>query len=186
MPLDFAAARQTMVDTQIRTNDVTDSSIQAAMRMVPREAFCGVNTHLAYADDEVPYAPGLALMRPRDIGKLLQAVRPRQGERALAIAAPYGAAVLQAMGLDVAVADAAGPIVGSYDVIISEAAVSEAPASWLAALAPDGRLGVVERDGPVGRARIYQNTEDGIGSRIAFDSSACIHPGFERAQSFTF
>ena len=156
------------------------------MRKVPREDFCGVNTHLAYADDEVPYAPGLSLMRPRDIGKLLQAVGPRPGERALAIAAPYGAAVLAAMGLEVTAMATPGVIEGRFDLIISEGAVTKAPAEWLAALAGDGRLGVVERDGPVGRARVYQNTEDGIGSRTIFNSSARIQPGFERTQSFAF
>ena len=36
---DFAAARQSLVDCQVRVNDVTDKHIQAAYRRVPREAF---------------------------------------------------------------------------------------------------------------------------------------------------
>jgi protein-L-isoaspartate(D-aspartate) O-methyltransferase len=38
-------------------------------------------------------------MPPRDVAKLLQAVRPYAGERALAIAAPYAAAIMARMGV---------------------------------------------------------------------------------------
>ena len=75
MTFDFAAARQIMVDTQVRVNDVTDLTIQTAMRQVPREAFCPEgHVHMAYADAEVAYAPGRWLLRPRDAAKLLQVV----------------------------------------------------------------------------------------------------------------
>src|SRR5688572_18651045 len=103
---DYAAARQNMVESQVRTQDVTDVAIQDAMRRTARELNCGAADHLAYADDEVAYAPGRWLMRPRDAGKLLQAVRPRAGERALALSAPYLAALMSDMGLEVAEADA--------------------------------------------------------------------------------
>jgi len=36
---DFAAARRMMVDSQIRTSDVTDPRIIAAMLELPRERF---------------------------------------------------------------------------------------------------------------------------------------------------
>src|ERR1700761_4431073 len=99
MTFDFAAARATMVDTQVRVNDVTDIDIQTAMKQVPRERHCADQTHMAYADAEVAYAPGRWLLRPRDAAKLLQSVRPRAGETALCIAAPYLADILEDMGL---------------------------------------------------------------------------------------
>ena len=103
MTLDFAAARENMVENQVRTNDVTDLGVQDAMRAVRRERLCPPDRlHLAYAEAPVEYAPGYALMEPRDVAKLLQGLRPRAGERALAIAAPYAAAVLAAMGLKTA------------------------------------------------------------------------------------
>jgi len=186
MPFDTDAARQTMVETQVRTNDVPDPAIQAAMRQVPRETYCGANTHLAYADAEVEYAPGLYLMRPRDVAKLLYALRPKAGERALAIAAPYAGAVLEMMGLSVETVAAEGAVSGAYDVIICEGAVSAAPRAWLDALAQHGRLGVVEKTGPGGRARIYLHTGDGIGARDAFDASPPTLPGFEKKPAFSF
>lgn len=184
MPQDFAAQRQTMVDTQVRVADVTDPFVQSAMRAVPRESVCGSNGHLAYADAPVEYAPGYALLRPRDVGKLLQASHPRPGERALAIHAPYAAAVLQAIGLTVEAHDGVSPISGQYDVIVSEGAVPAAPQAWRDALASGGRLTVIERTGAAGKARLYLRTDEGVGSRTVFDAHPPLLPGFEPATVF--
>lgn len=185
---DLSAARLNMVESQVRTSDVTDLSIQDAMRAVPREAFCAGKDHLAYADLDVEYAPGRHLLKPRDVAKLLQALKPRPGERALAIAAPYAAAVLRHIGLDVREADPAdGSALGEdYDLVVCEGAVDAAPAEWLAALAVGGRLGVVERAGPVGRATIHHRTTEGLGSRVAFDATAPLMPEFQPRKSFAF
>lgn len=189
MSSDFAAARLNMVESQIRTADVTDLPLQDALRVVPREALVPAGKgYLAYADAEVEYAPGRALMRPRDIGKLLQHLKPRAGEKALAIAAPYAAAVLETMGVAVTRLDGDDltAVSGQYDVIVCEGAVPVAPASWTAALAPGGRLGVVERTGPVGRAAIYVRADDGVGRRAAFDSTPSLLPGFPVEAGFAF
>jgi protein-L-isoaspartate(D-aspartate) O-methyltransferase len=95
--MDFDAARHLMVETQVRTNDVTDPAILAAMRSIPREAFAPpARRFLAYSDVELEVAPGRTLMRPRDVSKLIQAVAPTASDRALEIAGAtgYGAAVL--------------------------------------------------------------------------------------------
>jgi protein-L-isoaspartate(D-aspartate) O-methyltransferase len=188
MTPDFAAARLNMVESQVRPSDVTDVAIHEAMRALPREAYCGGKLHLAYADAEVDYAPGRALLKPRDLAKLLQAVRPRAGERALAIAAPYAAAVLTHMGLNVSeLTDGdLGEVAGRYDVIVCEGAVAQAPAAWVAALAMGGRLGVIERDGPVGKARVYLRSEDDVGARTVFDATPPYVAGFEPRKSFAF
>ncbi len=188
MTFDFRAARLTMVEGQVRTSDVTDRALVDAMRAVPREALCPPQTAaLAYAEAEIEYAPGRFLMRPREIGKLLQAARPQPGERALAIAAPYAAAVLEALGLTVERLDKANlakaPAKG-FDVIVSEGAVAEPPASWLAALGPGGRLAVVVRAGPVGRARLYAHEARGTAMRDLFDSTPPYLPGLEPKVQF--
>ena len=52
---DFAAARRNMVDGQVRTADVTDLRIIAAMLEVPRERFVAPGkADLAYLDIDVP------------------------------------------------------------------------------------------------------------------------------------
>jgi protein-L-isoaspartate(D-aspartate) O-methyltransferase len=189
-PLDFAAQRQTMVDSQVRVSDVTDLNIQTAMRTVPREVFCPpTQAYFAYADAEIEYAPGRWLLRPRDVGKLLQAVRPKAGERALAIAAPYAAAIMQALGLAVTQSEAgdlAAESAGQYDVVVCEGAVAAAPEAWIEALALGGRLGVVVRDGPVGALRLYRRAADGVGWRAVFDATPPILAGFEAKAGFVF
>ena len=186
MPFDSDAARQTMVDTQVRPNDVTDPGIQAAMRAIPREPYCGTAPHLAYADTDVEYAPGRWLLRPRDLSKLLQAVRPRAGERALAIAAPYAAAVLEHMGLVVTQADALDAVTGPYDVIVCEGGVGATPAAWIAALSVSGRLAVIERTGSAGTAKLYLRSEDDVGCRPVFDAAPPVIAGLEKRASFAF
>src|SRR6201985_4037001 len=102
MTFDYQAARLTMVESQVRTSDVTDLHVQDAMRLAPREALCPAGKkEIAYAEAEIEYAPGLYLLRPRAIGKLLHALKPRPGAKALAISAPYGGQVLAPIGWEV-------------------------------------------------------------------------------------
>jgi len=186
---DTAAARLNMVESQVRPADVTDVRLHDAMRALARELFVPpTRAYLAYADIEVEYAPGRALLKPRDVAKLLQAVRPMPGERALAIAAPYAAAVLELLGLSVTLLDAGEllPPGDAYDVIVCEGAVGRAPSAWLAALALRGRLGVIERDGPVGKACVYVCAEDGVGRREVFDATPPVMAGFAAEHGFAF
>jgi protein-L-isoaspartate(D-aspartate) O-methyltransferase len=190
MSQDFAAARLNMVESQMRVSDVTDLPLQDALRVVARETCVPVDkAHLAYAETPVEYAPGRWLLSPRDVAKLLQAVRPRAGERALAIAAPYAAAVMEAMGLTVERLDGddLSTVPGAnYDLVICEGAVAACPAAWTAALAPNGRLGVIERQGPVGRAALYRRADDGVGKSPLFDATPPVLAGFELRPSFAF
>ncbi|MBS0383946.1 MAG: protein-L-isoaspartate O-methyltransferase [Proteobacteria bacterium] len=106
--MDFARARDLMVETQVRTNDVTDARILRAMRTLPRERFAPPqHRSLAYADMEIEVAPARTLMRPRDLSKLLQALAPQSHERALEIAGAtgYGAAVLASCCMEVVAHD---------------------------------------------------------------------------------
>lgn len=188
MTFDFQAARLTMVESQVRPSDVTDYLVQDAMRVALRESVCPADkAAVAYADAEIEYAPGLYLLRPRAIGKLLQSVRPVAGERALAIAAPYGALVLRTGGLMVDEIAADGvPVSGAYKVIIVEGAVADVPGAWTAALAEGGRMAVIVRDGPMGKARLYTRTDGRIVSYEAFDAAASFLPGHQPKAHFAF
>ncbi len=97
--MDFARARSMMVESQVRTADVTDARIIHAMRTLPRERFAPAHKRqLAYADLDLEVAPGRHLLRPRDLAKLIQALAPKANARALEVAGAtgYGAAVLGA------------------------------------------------------------------------------------------
>ena len=190
MTFDFTAARKNMVDSQVATSDVTDPAILEAVRLVERERLCPADKQsLAYADTEVACGGGRYLMRPREAAKIMQALRPRAGERALAIAAPYIAAVLDAMGLTVDRlddGDLSRPAGGGYDIVVSEGAVAATPAGWIAALGDGGRLAVVERNGPVGKARLLTKADHDVGAREVFDSTPPMLSGFEAKPHFVF
>ncbi|KQW83872.1 protein-L-isoaspartate O-methyltransferase family protein [Brevundimonas sp. Root1279] len=194
--MDFAAARKVMVDSQVRVNDVTDRALQAALLETPRERFVPQDrAFTAYAEVEADIAGGRRLMLARDLSKLLMAVAARPEETALVIAGPYAAAVLARMGLtvtaqesDSAVFEVAGPALADagvptvvaplsqpagegYDLIVSEAAVPARPEAWLKALKVGGRLAVVERAGPAGKAVLYVKGESGVSRRELFDAA---------------
>ncbi|KQY75081.1 protein-L-isoaspartate O-methyltransferase [Brevundimonas sp. Root1423] len=194
--MDFAAARKVMVDSQVRVNDVTDRSLQAALLAVPRERFLPADrAWSAYAEIEPEIAAGRRLMMARDLSKLLMALDAKPGETALAIAAPYGAAVLARLGLAVTAQEADDAVFGvtgavlaeegvhtvvaplstpsgeGYDLIVSEAGVPGRPEAWLNALKIGGRMAVVERGGPVGKAVLYIRGEQGVSRRELFDST---------------
>ncbi len=106
--MDLARSRDIMVESQIRTSDVTDVRILGAMRALPRERFAPAQRRtLAYADLELEVAPDRYLMRPRDLAKLIQALDPQPHESALELAGAtgYGAAVLAACCKDVVTLD---------------------------------------------------------------------------------
>jgi protein-L-isoaspartate(D-aspartate) O-methyltransferase len=209
--MDFAAARKVMVDSQVRVNDVTDRGLQAVMLTVPRERLCDpVRTFSAYGEVEVEIVNGRRLMQAREVAKLLQALDPRSGERALAIAAPYAAMVLATLGLtvtaqeaDAAVLELVGPVLDQagvrtvqapfrrpdgedYDLIVSEGAVAVRPEAWLEALRVGGRLAVVERAGPNGRAVLYVKGREGVSRRELFDAAPPVLAEMTPAPSFAF
>lgn len=212
MQPDYARARLNMVDTQVRVNDVTDLQVQDAMRAAPRERLLApARAHLAYAEADMSYAPGWFLAQPRNVSKLLQAVRPRPGERALAVAAPYAALVMASIGARVTVrqppgapSDAVAEVLreagctveagditrlgdeGPFDVIVCEGGLQRPPEAWARALAVNGRMGVFEREGPVGKARLYVQAEDGpLARRELFDATPEWMPGFAPQPAFS-
>jgi protein-L-isoaspartate(D-aspartate) O-methyltransferase len=106
---DFDAARQALVDCQVRVNDVTDKQIQAAFRRVPREAFAPAGLgEVAYSETEIEIAAGRWLWRARDSSKLLQGLLPQPGQSALVIGGGLGyiAAILAEIGLKVTALEA--------------------------------------------------------------------------------
>src|SRR5207253_2318376 len=98
----------------------------------------------------------------------------------------YAAAVFEAIGNPVTRLDGdeLTTVEGEWDIIVVEGAVGRAPAAWTQALALGGRLGVVEREGIVGKAVIYVRAEDGVGRRELFDCFPPVLAGFEPQQGF--
>jgi protein-L-isoaspartate(D-aspartate) O-methyltransferase len=98
---DFAAARRNMVDCQVRTADVTDLRIIAAMLEIPRERFvASAVADLAYLDRDVPVGTpanaGRCLIKPMVLAKLVQAAEIGATDRVLDVGcgSGYAAALL--------------------------------------------------------------------------------------------
>lgn len=91
MQMSFAAARQHMIDSQIRTNKVIDEPLLDAIRQVPREAFVpeAVRSR-AYIDDDLPLGKGRFLTEPMVVARLLQAADVKATDMALVAAAGSG------------------------------------------------------------------------------------------------
>lgn len=97
---DAAKARRMMVDGQVRTADVTNLELIAAMLAVPRELFVPAPlSALAYSDGDLVIAPGRSLLRPMVLAKLLQAADIKREDRVLDVGCGtgYAAAILARM-----------------------------------------------------------------------------------------
>lgn len=124
--IDFAAAREAMVDCQVRPSDVTRFPIIAAMLAVPREEFVPEALKpVAYLGEHVPLAPGRVLLDPRVFAKLLDALNVGPTDLVLDIGCGFGysAAVLAKMAEAVvaleevpALAERAGQLLSAQSV----------------------------------------------------------------------
>jgi protein-L-isoaspartate(D-aspartate) O-methyltransferase len=95
--MDYAAARQHMIDSQIRTNKVTDQSVIEALASVPREAFVAeAQKKLAYIDRPVAIGAGRRMTEPMVLARLLQVAHLKPSDTALVVGAGtgYSAAIL--------------------------------------------------------------------------------------------
>lgn len=103
--MSFEAARRTMVDCQLRTFDVSDRAVLAAMAEVPRERFVpAAGAEFAYLDRNVELVgdPGdpRVMLAPMILGRLLQALDIDAGDKVLDVAGGLGytSALLAALG----------------------------------------------------------------------------------------
>jgi protein-L-isoaspartate(D-aspartate) O-methyltransferase len=213
----YAQARLSMVNSQIRPNDIPDRRIQDAMSEVPREKFVPkAERPRAYSDAEVRLSEGRVMLSPMHLGKLIQSADIKASDVVLVIGCGrgYSCAILARLAETVVGLEAEGsgfaakagerlssvgadnavvvegdlktgaPKQGPFDVIIVGGAVARPPKAWFDQLADNGRLAVIERDGPVGRARLYTKAHGAVGERSDFDANASFLPGFEPEPGF--
>ncbi len=113
--MDFATARRAMVDGQIRTNDVTDRALIAAMLDVPRERFVPEQmVPLAYLDRDLPLGGAgpsgtktRQLIKPAVLARLIQAADCGPSDHVLVVGCGWGysAAVLARLAASVVALD---------------------------------------------------------------------------------
>ena len=212
---DFAAARRTMVENQLRTYDVTDQVLLAGFETVPREKFVDpAITNLAYLDREVTARGGKSkLLLPMTLARMIQALELNKGEKVLDVGgAGYGAAVLSSIGVDVVALDkdaesaraslaaagfpevkvvaghlAAGAAAhGPFDAIIVHGASEIEPTELLNQLKEDGALVIVMGRGRSGRATVFTRVSNDFSRARAFDAAAPVLAEFEKKPEFSF
>jgi protein-L-isoaspartate(D-aspartate) O-methyltransferase len=209
-------ARATMVEAQVRPNQVNDGRLIAAMRALPREAFAPPGAN-AYADTDIPLGGGRFMLAPMLIARMAQLVLAAHPEKVLVCGAGagYGAALLAAVGANVValeeearldtgalakfapgVTRAAGrlaefwPAAAPYDAILIEGAVSEIPAALAAQLKRPGRvvaiLAQTRAATGLGTIVVAEPSRDGFAIRPVFDCTARLLPAFRPAPVFEF
>lgn len=89
--MDYAALRMKMVDSQIRTTDVTSHPVLNAFLSVRREDFVPERRKpVAYIDNDVEIGPGRYLMAPSPLAKMLQLAEVRPTDHVLDLGAGTG------------------------------------------------------------------------------------------------
>ncbi len=127
--MDYAEARKHMVNSQVRTSDVTDLRLQAALETVPRERFLPAELKgQAYVEREIAYAPGRTLLRARDFAKLAAAADIGPGDLVLDVAcgAGYSTAVLAGVAEMVVAVEADEALAAGAQETLSEIGIDNA------------------------------------------------------------
>jgi protein-L-isoaspartate(D-aspartate) O-methyltransferase len=208
---DFAAAREAMVESQLRPQGVTDPAVLAAMGTIERERFLPSHTRpLAYVDRAVAIGDGRFIVPPAVLGQLLTQMKAEPGHRALVVGAGtgYSAAVLAAMGLKVTALESDPKLAAAareqgvkviegslevglsdaapYEQILIDGAVEQIPDAIVEQLADGGRLGTAIVDRGITRLVVGRKAGGAFGYLSIGDAGVPVLPGFSRPKAFTF
>lgn len=205
-----------MVSSQLRTNNVSDPRIVAAMEAVARERFVPAErATLAYVDVPIPLSGGRALNAPLVTARLISESAVEAGEKVLLVGAAtgYAAALLAQLGAKVTALEVdeslvttaraalgkapgitlvTGPLEAGwrkgapYDVILIDGAVEAVPAAIAAQLAVDGRLLTGLVDNGVTRLALGRKAGQSVGLVPFADLETVRLPGFAAPSGFSF
>lgn len=211
-----AALRQAMVASQLRTNEVSDPRVVAAMALVPRELYLPNNAAaLAYRDTVAPLGQGRHANLPMATGRLLTEAYLTAEDRVLLIGAAggYTAAVLAeivahvtAVESDPALAAWArnalagltsvnlveGPLDeghapgAPYNVLVVDGAVEQLPDRLTEQVRIGGRIVTGLVDCGVTRLAAGRRGPGGVGLADFADAECAVLPGFAPPPRFRF
>jgi len=214
--LDFSAMRRAMVDSQLRTNAVSDPRVTAAIESVAREDFVPADRRAtAYVDRAIPLSATRSMNPPLVTARLIVEAEIAPTDRVLVVAAASGYAAAVVAGLastvvalesDAALAAEAkaqlkglpnvtviagdlakGHAKGApYDVILVDGAIEQVPDALIRQLAEKGRLAAAVMDGGVSRLSIGYKAGAGFGLDPILDADAVALPGFAKPKVFSF
>ena len=205
-----------MVESQLRTSDVNDVAVVAAMAAVPREAFVPqARQAMAYIDRAIPLTAGRAMNPPLATGRLLTQAQilPTDSVLLIGAAGGYAAALLSRLAARVVAVEedatlaahartalagltnvtlvegalnAGAPAHAPYDLIFVDGAVEALPQSIIDQLTDDGRVATGIIDNGVTRLCLGRKSGGAFGLTHFADNEAVILPGFVRPRAFRF
>ena len=209
------AARTNMIDTQIRSADVTDPRIHAAMAAVARERFVPNSRRaLAYADVAVEVAQGRYLLDPRSLAKGLQLAQVAPEDRVLDVGCGtgYSSAVLGRLAKSVVALEQDADLVriASEALTGAQGAIEVTQGSLIEGFKMGGPYDLIFVNGaiqarpetllsqlaeggrlvaflePEGRATLFVREHGQVGSQPGFDAHVPLLAGFKKSQGFIF
>jgi protein-L-isoaspartate(D-aspartate) O-methyltransferase len=128
----ISAARQKMIDGQVRPSDVTDLRIIDAMLAIPREAFVpGQQRGMAYLDLNLDVSEGGSvrrfLMKPAVTAKLLQAAEILDTDNVLVAgcATGYTAALVARLAAKVTATEVDPPLAAKARAVLAEVGLGQ-------------------------------------------------------------
>ena len=127
--VDFSTARLNMVESQIRTNKVTDERILDALETIPREAYVPkARRGICYIDEDLPIGGGRYLMEPMVLARLLQEARIGSQDVVLDVgcATGYSCAVLARLAATVVGVECDASLAESANEVLSEQGIDNA------------------------------------------------------------
>ncbi|MBW2991561.1 protein-L-isoaspartate(D-aspartate) O-methyltransferase [Candidatus Woesearchaeota archaeon] len=89
-PDEYAVLRKQMVDTQLRTRDISDEKVLAVMEKVPRHRLMYAFIDQAYEDHPVPIGYGQTISQPYIVALMTQELRVNSSDKVLEIGTGSG------------------------------------------------------------------------------------------------
>lgn len=196
-----------MVESQVRTNDVSDLDLIKAIQITARESFAVEEAKdFAYAEVGVKTPSGRILMKARDFSKLAQYSVISSSDNVLIIAGAggYSAEIIKTLGAKVTIIDeiqcafdgiecvksdlkSLNAVNGKkYDLIFVDGSVEYIPDSWFNALEDKGRIAVFVSENGRTEARIYVKNQGVVSYRGVFDGTPPVLSEFNLAKDFVF
>ncbi len=208
--------RAAMVSNQLRTNNVSEPRIVAALEAIAREKFVPAErASLAYVDVPVPLGNGRFLNAPLATARLIAESGVKVGEKVLLVGAAtgYAAALLAKLGAEITALEVDQALIGiarkalgkvsgvnlvsgplnagwrkgaPYDVIIIDGAIEALPETFAAQLTAAGRILTGLVDNGLTRLASGRKAGKGVGLVPFTDIEAVRLPGFAQPAGFSF